>query len=79
MSPSLEHDDDGRSWPDGPIMTEEFGLPSMAAVRTLKRQLKQKGLEPDECFWIAHAAQIAGVRRLDLRIHPPPDWRSKST
>ena len=44
-----------------------------AVQRRSKRQLKQKGLEPDECFWIAHAAQIAGVRRLDLRIHPPPD------
>ena len=33
----------------------------------------KKGLEPEKCFWIANAAKIAGVKRLDLKIHPPPD------
>lgn len=75
MSPLLQHDDDevflGRLVF---ILTEELGLPVHGGgSTTLKRQLMKKGLEPDECFWIAHAPQMAGVRRLDLRIHPPPD------
>ena len=75
MSPSLQHDDDGEYLGHMVrLMTEEFGLPIHGGGSvTLQRQLKQKGLEPDECFWIAHAPQIAGVRRLDLRIHPVPD------
>ena len=27
----------------------------------------------DKCFWLANAAKMAGVKRLDLKIHPPPD------
>jgi Uma2 family endonuclease len=75
MSPLLEHDDDGRFLGRlVMILTEEFELPIHGGgSTTLRRQLKQKGLEPDESFWIAHAPQMAGVRRLDLRIHPPPD------
>jgi Uma2 family endonuclease len=74
LSPPLDLD-------DGPflghmvwVLTDEFGLPIHAGGSvTLCRRLDRKGLEPDECFWIAHAPQLAGVRRLDLRIHPPPD------
>lgn len=33
----------------------------------------QKGLEPDECYYIAHAPDIAGKKRIDLKIDPPPD------
>lgn len=81
MSPILEHDDDGQFlgrlvW----IMTEEIGLPIHGGGSTiLRRRLKQKGLEPDECFWIAHAGQIAGVRRLNLQFTRRPTWRSKWT
>jgi Uma2 family endonuclease len=75
MSPLLLHDDDGRFL--GRLvftLTEELGMPLHAGgSTTLRWKLKQRGLEPDECFWIAHASQMAGVRRLDLRIHPPPD------
>src|SRR5436305_1956903 len=75
MSPSLEHDDDGdflgymvR------VLTEELGLPVHGGGSvTLRRKIKKKGLEPDRCFWIANAHRITGVRRLDLRRHPPPD------
>ena len=40
---------------------------------TLKLELKQKGLEADQCFWIEHADAIHDALRLDLTIHPPPD------
>ncbi|HET6882295.1 MAG TPA: Uma2 family endonuclease [Pirellulales bacterium] len=40
---------------------------------TLRRRRKSRGLEPDNCYWIASAAQLAGKTRLDLRADPPPD------
>jgi Uma2 family endonuclease len=75
MSPLLEHDDDGDFLGRLiQVLTEEYGRPIRGAgSTTLRRQRKKKGLEPDRSYWIAHASQLAGVRRLDLRIHPPPD------
>ena len=32
-----------------------------------------KGLEPDECYYIAHAQVMIGKREIDLPIDPPPD------
>lgn len=40
---------------------------------TFKRQDMAKGIEPDECFYIEHAAQMIGKDRLDLTVDPPPD------
>ena len=40
---------------------------------TLKQQELARGLEADHCYWIANAAAVRGVRRIDLTIHPPPD------
>ena len=40
---------------------------------TLKAMPKRKGLEADQCYWIANERAIRGVKRLDLAIHPPPD------
>lgn len=75
MSPLMEHDDDGRFIGDLVfVLTEELGLPlKRGGSTTLRRRLKQRGIEADECFWIAHAHRMAGRRRLDLRTDPPPD------
>jgi Uma2 family endonuclease len=40
---------------------------------TLKRELKNRGLEPDECYYVAHSAKVRGVKRITLEKHPPPD------
>ncbi len=40
---------------------------------TLKSRPKRKGLEADQCYWIANAQAVRGVKRLDLNVHPPPD------
>jgi Uma2 family endonuclease len=41
---------------------------------TMKRKMKKKGLEPDECYWFEHEAQMRGRKeRLDLDVDPPPD------
>lgn len=75
MSPSFEHDDDGRVLGTlAYILADELGLPmKRGGSTTLRRQLRQRGIESDECFWIANAHRMAGVRRLDLRTDPPPD------
>lgn len=40
---------------------------------TLKKELKDKGAEPDDCFYVQHAAQMIGRTDLDLHLDPPPD------
>jgi Uma2 family endonuclease len=44
-----------------------------AGSTTFKRKDLLKGLEPDECYYIAHAEEIEGRDDLDLTIDPPPD------
>ncbi len=75
MSPLLEHDKDGRFLGRLAVtLTEELGLPVIGGGSvTMRRRGKQRGLEPDDCFWIENAARMAGRRRLDLRRDPPPD------
>ncbi len=40
---------------------------------TFKNQFMEKGIEPDQCFYIKNEALIRGKKRLDLTIDPPPD------
>ncbi len=54
------------------VLTEELGLPVHGGSVTIRRRRKQRGLEPDRSYWIAHAPRMAGRRRLDLRRDPPP-------
>lgn len=75
MSPVLEHDDEGRFlgqvvW----VLTEECDYPiHPGGSTTLRRKLKKRGIEADECFWILNAPRMKGRRRLNLKIDPPPD------
>jgi Uma2 family endonuclease len=56
------------------VLTEELRVPCRAGGSvTLRRRRKQRGLEPDNCYWIANAARLQGKSILDLRIDPPPD------
>jgi Uma2 family endonuclease len=40
---------------------------------TLRRRRKNRGLEPDNCYWIASTPLLQGKRHLDLRVDPSPD------
>ncbi|HEY2586494.1 MAG TPA: Uma2 family endonuclease [Tepidisphaeraceae bacterium] len=40
---------------------------------TFRREDLQKGLEPDECYYVAHAADILQKDEIDLSVDPPPD------
>jgi Uma2 family endonuclease len=56
------------------VLTEELDMPRRAGRPvTLRRRRKQRGLEPDNCYWIAYAPLVQGKRELDLRVDPPPD------
>jgi Uma2 family endonuclease len=74
-SPAMEHDDGSRFLGDLVfILTEELGLPlKRGGSVTLRRQLLQRGIEADDCYWIANAHRMAGRLRLNLRRDPPPD------
>lgn len=40
---------------------------------TLNREDLEKGLEPDECYYVQSVPLIAGKGELDLAVDPPPD------
>lgn len=75
MSPSFEHDSDTELFGRFVVvLTEEMDLPLHAGgSTTLRRRRKQKGIEPDRCWWIANEPRVRGKRTLDLRRDPPPD------
>jgi len=75
VSPLFEHETDGCFLARLIcILTEELRLPCKSGgSTTLRRRRRQRGIEPDKCFWIAHESQVRQIRRLDLRRDPPPD------
>lgn len=40
---------------------------------TWSREERLKGVEPDECYYIANAGSVRGKSEIDLAIDPPPD------
>ncbi len=55
-------------------MTEELSIPIRSGGQTtFKKELQKKGLEPDECYWVANEAAVRGRADLDIDLDPPPD------
>lgn len=55
-------------------LTEELNIPiHSGGSTTLKREIKQRGLEPDECYWIKHERAMRGKKDYDRANDPPPD------
>jgi Uma2 family endonuclease len=49
-------------------------LPIVGAGSTmLKIEMKRRGVEPDESYYIGHAGAVHDVDELDLSTNPPPD------
>lgn len=60
-------------------MTEELNIPiAGGGSTTFRRQLKKRGLEPDECYWVQNEAQIRGSGALISIAIRPLTWRSRS-
>jgi Uma2 family endonuclease len=75
MAPFYAHDGDDRFVNHLVVaLAEELGLPlRYGGSTTMRRRLKRRGIEADECYWIANAHRMQGVRDLNLRRDPPPD------
>jgi Uma2 family endonuclease len=55
-------------------LTEELGMPILQGGSvTLRLRRRQRGLEPDRCYWITNELAVRGKNRLDLRVDPSPD------
>jgi Uma2 family endonuclease len=56
------------------VVTLERNIPiARFGSTTLRRSDRQKGLEPDKCYYLKNAARVRGMREFDSAIHPPPD------
>lgn len=54
-------------------LTEELGIPILSCgSTTFKDELRDCGLEPDECYYIQHETAVRG-RKIQLGQDPPPD------
>jgi Uma2 family endonuclease len=56
------------------VWAEETGT-TMGACRsmTIRRQDLDRGFEPDNCYYLSHAAMVRGKKELDFTVDPPPD------
>jgi Uma2 family endonuclease len=76
MAPSIDHEESKSLF--GRIIetvTEELRIPCRAAGSTTwRKKAKERGLEADECYYIAAFPQVRGKRQeIDLIVDPPPD------
>jgi Uma2 family endonuclease len=56
------------------ILLEEMDREFIAlGSTTLKNDHAEQAVEPDECFYIRHEAEVRGKSRIDLNTDPPPD------
>lgn len=75
MPPSTEH-----QWLKTLIgrMVEMMAFQLEIAIRsggstTLLNELAERGVEPDECYYVANEARVRGRDDIDLAVDPPPD------
>jgi Uma2 family endonuclease len=75
MSPLLPHEGFGRRL--GRIVEtigEELEIPIRPAKSmTLNREDLDRGIEPDESYYIANVGRIGSRMKLDFEVDPPPD------
>ncbi len=56
------------------ILTMELNIPIRSGKSTtFNREDLDRGLEPDECYYIQHESMVRGKTALDLAHDPPPD------
>jgi len=55
-------------------LTEELALPIRSlGDMTCDREDLERGLEPDECFYVENESRVRGKKRINLATDPPPD------
>jgi Uma2 family endonuclease len=56
------------------ILTLELDIPMVSGGNTtFRREDLEKGLEPDECYYVQHEPQMRDKWEVDLSQDPPPD------
>ena len=56
------------------VLAEEFDVALTGfGSTTFRRKEDDRGLEPDECFFIGKFPDVRGKRQYDLTVDPPPD------
>jgi Uma2 family endonuclease len=56
------------------VFTEAEGIEvESAGSTTFKREDLARGFEPDECYYLQHAAAVRAKDEIDLTVDPPPD------
>ena len=56
------------------VWAEEKRVPIQSGgSTTFRREDLQRGLEPDNCYWIQHESAVRARDEIDLTIDPPPD------
>jgi Uma2 family endonuclease len=75
MAPSMSHGCYGYlSARAVDILAEEMAIPILPGGSvTLKSQAVDRGIEPDNCYWIASELQVRDKTEIDLDLDPPPD------
>jgi Uma2 family endonuclease len=75
MSPLIRHEGSKRAL--GRLietLTEELDIPIRSGgSTTFRKQFRKKGLEPDECYWVAREPRVRGKIDFDLAEVPAPD------
>ncbi|MBW4624178.1 MAG: Uma2 family endonuclease [Brasilonema octagenarum HA4186-MV1] len=75
MTPLPEHERNKENISDlVKVLLEELDIEFMSlGSTTFKNELMDKGIEPDNCFYIQNEPVVRGRDRLDLTVDPPPD------
>ncbi|OWY66160.1 hypothetical protein B7486_38185 [cyanobacterium TDX16] len=75
MTPLFEHESYKSNLGNFIIaLAEELNIEARSAgSTTLKRQVANRGIEPDNCYYIQNELAIRGKLKLDLGTDPPPD------
>ena len=56
------------------VLGEELGVPCWpVGGPTLRRRDQDRGLEPDDCYYLANASKVRNWATLDMERDPPPD------
>ena len=56
------------------VLCEEFEIAFKSGrTTTFRREDMDRGLEPDDCFYIRNVAKVLGKDEIDLTVDPPPD------
>jgi len=75
MTPLFEHENSKSNFGNFIIaLAEELNIEiKSAGSTTLKRRIANRGIEPDNCYYIQNELAVRGRQTLDLETDPPPD------